>query len=118
MTVKTTTQRAGSSYKLVLAADRAEVRGDVAEGVVGIAAQSRDRRDADHDDQGEHDRVLDDRWSVVIPQKPTRLFVEPVHADPLLFQAALRPETGTANRPLPDLRLLKGKARHRPNDPD
>src|SRR5687768_7767484 len=32
---------------------------DGGEGRVGVVAQSRDRADADHDDQGEHDRVLD-----------------------------------------------------------
>src|SRR5262245_15949376 len=46
------------------------VEGDVAERVAGVGAEGGDRRDADHDDQGQHDRVLDRGRAVLAPQEP------------------------------------------------
>src|SRR5437763_10897753 len=42
---------------------------DTRESAVGIGAERRDRRDAHHDDQGQHDRVLDGRRTVFTLQK-------------------------------------------------
>src|SRR5258708_4021267 len=42
---------------------------DLGEGAVGIGAKGGDRRDAKHDDQGQHDSSLDRRWPVFTFQK-------------------------------------------------
>src|SRR5436305_13912510 len=57
---------------------RGGVQRDVAEGVGGVGAQGADGGDADHDDQGQHDRVLDRRRAVLGPQEAFDLG-EPLH---------------------------------------
>src|SRR5947209_5085923 len=51
------------------AGGRVDLVADVAEGVAGIGAQRADGRDADDDDQGQHDRVLNCRRAVFGSQK-------------------------------------------------
>src|SRR5262249_47269144 len=58
------------------AAGLADLGADVAEGVVGVGAEGGDRRDADDDDQGEHDRVLDRRRAVLVPKEVDRVLAE------------------------------------------
>src|SRR6185437_7311432 len=45
------------------------VQRDIAEGIVGIAAQGRDSRDADHNNEGQHDGVLDRGWAIFLAQE-------------------------------------------------
>src|SRR5260370_11303115 len=52
---------------------------DLGEGAVGIGAKGGDRRDADHDDQGQHDRVLDSRRAVFTLQEFNRELSELTH---------------------------------------
>src|SRR5436309_5555672 len=47
------------------AGGRGDLVAHVVEGVAGVGAQRADRRDADDDDQGQHDRVLDGRRAVL-----------------------------------------------------
>src|SRR6516164_6034114 len=57
----------------------ADLGGDVAEGVVGVGAQGRDGRDADHDDQGEHDGVLDRGRAALVLQEAHHALTELPH---------------------------------------
>ena len=45
------------------------LRTDEIEGAVGIGAEGGDRRDAHHDNQGEHHRVLHRRGTFLVPHK-------------------------------------------------
>src|SRR6187551_3828677 len=44
-----------------------------AESVIGVRADCRDRRDADHNDQGEHHSILDRGGTIFFLQKPNDL---------------------------------------------
>src|SRR5215831_2540534 len=67
----------------VSAAGAADGVADLGEGVVGVAAQGRDGRDADDDDQGQHHRVLDRRRAVFRLQEADHRLSELTHrSDP------------------------------------
>ena len=68
-----TRERAPQIAGTLRAAGAADLGADVAEGVVGVAAQRRDGGDAYHEDQGQHDCVLDRRRAVLVLQKVHRL---------------------------------------------
>jgi hypothetical protein len=54
----------------VVGSGTGDLAADIAEGVVGVAAQSRDGGDAHHDNQGQHDGVFDCGWTVFVVEKP------------------------------------------------
>src|SRR5262249_38980407 len=60
-------------------AARIERVAGLGEGGVGVGAQRGDGGDADHDDQGQHDRVLDRRRAVLTLQELDRELSEPAH---------------------------------------
>src|SRR5438552_13813239 len=62
-----------------LAAGGVDRGGDLVEGAFGVAAQGADGGDADHDDERQHDRVLDGRRAVFVPQEIDRELTELVH---------------------------------------
>src|SRR5207244_12603707 len=69
------------------------VQGHVAEDLVGIAAQGRDRGDADDNDQGQHDGVLDRRRTVFRLHELNQLVIPLAHN----FAPFLKPRpTGAA----------------------
>src|SRR5207245_2410068 len=61
------------------AGGRVDLVADVVERVAGVGAEGADRRDADHDDQGQHDRVLDRRRAVVTLQEVHHRILELTH---------------------------------------
>src|SRR5436190_984755 len=58
---------------------------DVAERVAGVGAQRADRRDADHDDQGQHHRVLDGGRAVFTLEEVHQGGLELAHGRVLSF---------------------------------
>src|SRR5579872_3160799 len=79
VSVNTNKPKSSVCLALVSAAGVADVRCDVAVGVVGVAAQRGDRRDADDDDEGQHDRVLDGGRAVFVLQKTDQVLTELTH---------------------------------------
>src|SRR5688500_3137689 len=61
------------------AAGRGGLRGDVRERVVGVRAEGRDGGDAHHDDEREHDGVLDRGRAVFLLQELNELLGHGVH---------------------------------------
>src|SRR5713226_3107213 len=61
------------------AAGRADALADVAEGVVGVGAQGRDGGDAHHDDEGQHDGVLDRGRAVFVLEEVDEVLTELTH---------------------------------------
>src|SRR3954464_13990502 len=61
------------------AGGRGDLVAHVVEGVAGVGAQRADRRDADDDDQGQHDRVLDSRRAVFTLQEIHHRVLELAH---------------------------------------
>src|SRR5206468_6479074 len=61
------------------AADSVADRG---EGLVGVGAEGGDGGDADHDDQGQHDRVLDRRRAIFLLQEADELLAKTAHGTP------------------------------------
>src|SRR5207248_978786 len=61
----------GPAFRLGTGSARraADLAADVAEGVVGVGAQGGDGGDAHHDDQGQHDGVLDRGRAILSLQK-------------------------------------------------
>src|SRR5262249_8378659 len=57
----------------------ADLRADVGEGVVGVGAQSRDGSDAHHDDQGQHDSVLDRGRAALVLQETYQAVLQVLH---------------------------------------
>src|SRR6266851_9044227 len=70
---------AGSASVRRLRAGGSDGAADLAEGRVGVAAERGDGGDADHDNQGQHDRVLDGRRAVFTLQKINRELCELTH---------------------------------------
>src|SRR5437660_1372987 len=66
------------------AAGLADLGADVAEGVVGVGAERRDRRDAHDDDQGQHDGVLDRGRAVFVLQESDQVLRELLHGSLVL----------------------------------
>src|SRR5207253_381846 len=62
-----------------LAAGLADLGADIAEGVIGVGAQRRDRRDAHDDNQGQHDGVLDRGRAVFVLQEVNQVLTELTH---------------------------------------
>src|SRR5579871_4586642 len=58
---------------------RADLLADGGEGAVGVLAQRGDRGEADHDDQSQHDRVLDGRWAIFTLNEIHNRFGELTH---------------------------------------
>src|SRR5438105_4433312 len=61
------------------AARRADALAGVAEGVVGVGAQARDGGDAQHDNEGKHDGVLDRGRAVFVLQETDQVLRELLH---------------------------------------
>jgi len=57
----------------------ADFAANVAEGVVGVGAQGRDGRDAHHDDEGQHDGVLDRGRAIFVLQEANQVLRELAH---------------------------------------
>ena len=53
-----------SEAQFALRTGGADLVANRAEGCVGAGAQSRDRHEADHDNQGQHDGVFNGRWAI------------------------------------------------------
>src|ERR1051325_1158549 len=58
---------------------RCERGADVGEGLVGVGAEGRDGGDAHHDDQGQHDGVLDRRRAIFLLQKRHQTLRDATH---------------------------------------
>src|SRR5216683_1832445 len=69
-------QASGTARNLASAADSA---GDLAESFVGAGAQSRDRHQADHDNQGQHHGVFNSRRAVFRLQELNKHLTELAH---------------------------------------
>src|SRR5436309_11674771 len=69
------------------AAGAADGIGDVLERGLGVAAQGRDGADADDDDQGQHDRVLDGGRAVVDVDALDQTLGGLTHGSLLVFRA-------------------------------
>src|SRR5437870_5424271 len=67
--LKTLAAPCGQIIPLRSARGGADLLADRGEGRVGVLAERRDGREANHDDQGQHDRVLDSRRAVFTLQE-------------------------------------------------
>src|SRR3989442_1771111 len=61
------------------AAGALDLVADVGEGVAGVGAQGSDGRDAHHDDQGQHDGMLDRGRAVFVLQETYQCLAEVTH---------------------------------------
>ena len=66
-----------------------DLAADVGEGVAGVGAEGRDRGDAHHDDQGQHDGVLDRGRAVFFPQEVHNKLSKRVHGGLLVLGASI-----------------------------
>jgi hypothetical protein len=55
------------------------VQTNVLEGPIGVLAEGGDRREADHDDQGQHDRIFNCRRTVFVFQETVGGFAQDTH---------------------------------------
>src|SRR5258708_17727345 len=72
-------EKDSSLFRWVRSASARDGGTDGGEGVVGVLAEGGDGADADHDDQGQHDRVLDRRRAVFALQETHDRLLQATH---------------------------------------
>src|SRR5216683_3207573 len=83
----------------------ADGAGDLTESLVGAGAQSGDRHEADHDDQGQHDGVFNGRRAVFRLQELYKHLTELAHRTTPSFRNSSRntETTRSFRRPIPHI---------------
>src|ERR1700733_4974878 len=72
----------------------ADLGADEGEGAVGVGADGGDGRDAHHDDQRQHDRVLDRRRAVFLLQEIHHVLSQLLHVDRSFLAAGKSTRSG------------------------
>ena len=88
------------------------VQRDVGKRTVGVLAEGRDRADADHDDQGQHDGIFDRGRTVLTFHEPNHRCT-PISHDLSPFISVSRPRSGLYPIRIPQTSLLEADWRSR-----